>query len=86
MALEASQWVVGLDPTKLVKSSDGPRVVVILNGGSNGVYIGPKSDVSASNGFLLPIGVSITLELDSTERLWACSSGGATSLVYLLVY
>jgi hypothetical protein len=81
MALETAQVAVSTTRTELTdRPATDPRNSVAVHCTAD-LYVGDAS-VTAANGFLVPAGTVVSLDLESSERLYGIlASGTATAYV-----
>lgn len=76
MAVTAERVTVGATAVALNTASTGGMTLVVKNvGGTNAADLGP-SGVGDGAGFLLAVDVSVTVELDAGDVLFAISAAG----------
>jgi len=77
-----AQVTVGITATLIAASKSGIDKVTIENLGTTPVYIG-KSNVSATNGFLLPGTIGASITLSATTDIYGIVATGTQAVAVL---
>lgn len=79
----SSRVTVGAAPVALAPAESGGSQLVVRNTGAADVLLG-GSDVSGTNGFPLPAGTQVVVNLDPRDTLFGLRTGTADLVVAVL--
>ena len=83
--LETGQISITTAATKIIEARSNRRSLLIVQHGTNAVYIGKNADVSTTTGVLLTGTAGTGIAIPTTGEVWAIA--GATQTVsYIEIY
>lgn len=81
-AFGTAQVSVTSTASKIASGQAGVDTTLLYNSGSTTVYVGNSANVTASNGFPIPAGGSLTME--TTSDIYGITSSGTGSISILV--
>lgn len=69
--------------TLIVAENFGRKAVLVTNLGTTAVYIGPNSNVSTSNGQLLPGVVGASISIPQTGPVWGIAASSTEAVSFM---
>ena len=82
---ETGQISVGTASTKIVPARSNRRSLLIVQHGTNAVYIGNDSDVLATTGILLTGTAGVGITIPVTGEVWGIA-GSAQTVSFIEIY